>query len=365
MIKSYKFKIEPTKQQIDLIIEIFGQCRFVYNHFLDKGINLWKSEKKSLSKFDCCKELTQIKKNFPWLYNGDAVALQCSLDNLQDAYIRFFKHQCGFPQFKEKHSFNQSYTTKATNNNIRLEGKFIKIPKLGLVRIKLSKQIEGIIKKINISKSKTNKYYVSLCCEVPEIQPLESTGSLLGIDLGIKDFLIDSNGNKIENPHYYIKSQRRRIRLSRLMHRKPKGSKNREKSRIQLSQLEEHVANQRNDFHHKITKQLVEENDIICCESLKVKNMIQNPKLAKHIQDCGWGSFISKLDYKCKWYGKTLVKIDTFFPSSQLCSNCNYKYKNLTLDIREWVCPECGQMHDRDTNAAKNILKEGLRILNL
>ena len=307
--------------------------------------------------------LTDLKKRFTWLKNADSNSLQATISELFDAFSRFFSHQNNYPQFKLKRFDKQSYTNLHNTSIKLIDRNYIKLPKLNLVRIKLSKQIEGRIKRVTISKSKSGKYFVSLCCEIPDIQPIEKTGSIIGIDLGIKDFLIDSNGNKFENPHYYVKAQNKLAKLQRQLSRKPKGSKNRDKARIKLAKLSEHIANQRNDFQHKLSKQLVEENDIICCESLKVKNMIKNHKLAKHIQDCSWGSFINKLEYKCQWYGKLLIKIDTFLPSSKTCSNCGYKYDNLTLDIREWVCPDCGQLHDRDINAAKNTLKFGLEQL--
>ena len=364
MFKAFKFKIEPTKQQLQQIEENFGCCRFVYNYFLDKCNYSYKQFRKSLSKFDCIYQLTELKKRFIWLSTADSVALQNSISELFDAFSRFFSHQNAYPKFKLKKFDKQSYTT-LNNNSIRLvDNTHIKLPKLGNVRIKLSKQLEGKIKRATISKSKSGKYYVSLCCNVGDIPQLDKTGSIIGIDLGIKDFLIDSNGNKIENPHCYVKAQQKLAKLQRQLSRKSKGSKNRDKARIKLAKLSEHVANQRNDFQHKLSKKLVEENDIICCESLKVKNMIKNHKLAKHIQDCSWGSFISKLEYKCQWYGKTLIKIDTFLPSSQTCSNCGYKLENITLDIREWICPECGIKHDRDINAARNILNFGLQSLN-
>lgn len=308
--------------------------------------------------------LTDLKKRFNWLKEADGVSLQATISELFDAFSRFFSHQNSYPKFKLKRFDKQSYTTLFNNNNIQLiNDRYLKLPKLDRVRIKLSKQIEGKIKRATISKSKSGKYFISLCCEIPDIQPIERTGSIIGIDLGIKDFLIDSNGNKFENPHYYVKAQQKLAKLQRQLSRKSKGSKNRNKARIKLAKLSEHITNQRNDFQHKISKQLVEENDVICCESLKVKNMIKNHKLAKHIQDCSWGSFISKLEYKCQWYGKILIKIDTFLPSSKTCSNCGYKLDNLTLNIREWTCPGCNQLHDRDINAAKNILNFGIQQL--
>ena len=365
MLKAFKFKIEPNKQQIKQIEENFGSCRFVYNYFLDKCNYSYTKLKKSLTKFDCMYQLTELKKRFDWLSIADGVALQNSISELFDAFSRFFSHQNNYPKFKLKRFDRQSYTTLNNNNTIRLlDIKHIKLPKLGNVKVKLSKQIDGKIKRVTISKSKSGKYYVSLCCEVNDAAQLYKTGAIVGIDLGIKDFLIDSNGNKIENPHYYLKGQKKIAKLQKQLSRKPKGSKNRDEARLKLAKLSEHVSNQRNDFQHKLSKKLVEENDIICCESLKIKNMIKNHKLAKHIQDCSWSSFISKLEYKCNWYGKLLIKIDTFKPSSKTCSNCGYKLDNLTLDVREWICPKCGQKHDRDINAAKNILNFGMQLLN-
>ena len=257
----------------------------------------------------------------------------------------------------------KSYKSKAVSKNIEVFANSIKLPKLGVVDCRVSKEIQGRIISATVSQNPSGKYFVSVCCADIEIEPFEKTGVVTGIDVGIKDFAITSDENKIANHKYLSKSEKKLKREQRRLSRKSKGSHNRNKSRVKIALIHEKIANQRNDFLHNLSTELVENYDVICVESLKIKNMAKNHKLAKSISDASWGEFVRQLEYKCDWYGKTLVKIPTFFASSQNCHVCGYKNADVKdLKVRSWVCPECGASHDRDVNAAKNILNKGLEI---
>lgn len=360
--KGIKLRIYPNKEQEKLIHKIFGCCRFVYNEGLVMRSNAYKNGEK-IGYVQTTSMLTQLKKckDFEFLKDADSVALQQSLRDLDRSFTNFFQKRTSYPSFKSKRNHNQSYRTICQNNNIRIIGKRIKLPKLGLVKIRQAIDVEKI-NSVTVRCTPSGKYFAVLNVDFqPRLYP--NSGDQIGIDVGIMNFYTDSNGNTVSNPKYLERSIRKLSRAQHKLSRKQKGSKNRNKQRIKVALIHEKIVNQRNDFLQKHSTMLIRENQTICIEELEIKQMMHDNKLAKNIASASWGKFINMLTYKSIWYGNDLIKIPNTYPSSQLCSCCGYKNKLVKkLKVREWRCPRCHSVHNRDINASINLLNKGLQL---
>lgn len=415
--RAYKIRLYPTKGQRTFFNKTFGCCRSIYNtllydrnQFIKENIDPLKEKYgyngliEDLEKLNKKKDKEKIKEikakikeikdlinhvykkfkertvkelkdsfidkdtNEKYMYLSDSQGLSNAQRDLQAAYNNFFKHGYGFPVYKKK-SDKQSYRNGMMHNDINdlILDNYIVIPKVGKVKFRQDYDFKNLdilkVCNITVEKSKKGNYYCSICCEVNQSE-YEHTGEIIGIDLGIKDLVIDSNGNKYENPKYQDKFEKKIKHLNRLYSKKTKGSKNQEKARLKLAAAHEKLSNKRKDNLHKLTTKLIHENDVICIENLNVKGMMKNHRLAKAIQDASFGTLVNMLKYKAAWHNRKIIEIGRFFPSSKICHCCGHKMDYMGLEVRKWTCPVCNEHHDRDVNAAINIMNEGLRILD-
>lgn len=372
MLKAIKIRIYPNSVQKDFISKQLGCCRLIYNKLLDYKKTQYKEYKQNTSLSQLGKYLTNLKKQDEYLFLNDVYAM-CLAQTMQDllkAYDNFFKLHKGYPKFKSKKDTKQScrFTNLIFRGKKKINGNRITLIKqLTNILFKCSRKEEiylnhneKYIHSVTLTKTSTNKYYLSILIDYNIIQK-EKLDTVIGLDLGIKDFIVDSNRNRYENRHFYKNQEKKLKKLQQQLNKKQKGSNNRNKLKIKLAKVHEKISNQRNTYLHQITSKLVNENQIICIEDLNVKGMMSNHKLAKSIQELSLYEFRRQLEYKCRWYGRQLIIIDRFYPSSKTCHNCGYIYKDLKLSEREWICPHCGKEIDRDYNASLNILDNGLK----
>lgn len=361
--KTFQFRLYPTMEQEKTLASQFGQARFVYNFFLRKRIDYYASnkgkEKQSLNYHDTAKMLTELKQqpDTIWLKESNSQSLQQSLRHLDNAYTHFFRDGFKFPNFKKK-SRKQSFSVPQ-HFDIDVIGKHLHIPKVTPIKIILHREIEGTAKNITISKTPSGKYFASILCEIEKDTKSKQTGGEVGIDLGLKSFLVTSNGETVDAPKFLRKSEVKLARLQQLLSRKVKGSNRRNKARIKVARIHEKIVNQRMDFLHKLSCRLVRDNQSIFAEDLNVKGMVRNHNLAKSISDSGWSEFVRQIKYKSEWNGVYFGQIDRFFPSSKRCNHCGWINESLSLKDREWTCQGCNQTINRDFNAAQNILQFG------
>jgi putative transposase len=373
MLKAFKFRLYPTKAQKTKINQNIGCARLVYNLMLDAKTKHYEATKQTLRVTPAC-----FKSDKAFLKSVDSLALANAQLNLEQAYRNFFKNpeHFVFPQFKSKKHSRLSYKTnnqktksKDSKCTIFFDGNRLKLPKVGYVKIIEHRQHEGEIKSVVISHERSGEYYASVLCEVKEPEKLPETDKHIGIDLGLHDFIVCSDGQRVQTPKFFRKAEQKLAKRQRAFAKTVKDSKNHEKLRIKVAKCHQKIKNQRKDFLQKLSTKLIRENQVISLEDLSVKGMEANHCIAKSVADASFSMFMNMLEYKSEWYGRTIVKIDRFYPSTQICSGCGFQNKSIrgikSLKVREWTCQCCGEVHDRDLNASRNIDSEGLRILNL
>jgi putative transposase len=359
--RAYHFRFYPTEEQRIILAHTFGCARFVYNWGLNTRSTAYKERGEKLNYYTLAPMLPDLKKQHPWLGDVSSVPLQMSLRHLDRAFINFFEGRAKYPTFKKKQ--NAQSATYASNA-FKWDGNALTLAKMkAALAIRWHRTLPKNAQpsSVTITKDCANRYFVSILVE-EDIKPLPMTPKMVGLDLGIKSMVALSTGESVGHPRFFAKDEKRLAKAQRRHAKKKKGSKNRNKARLKAARIHAQINDRRRDYQHKLSTRMVRENQVICVESLAVKNMVKNHCLAKAISDVGWSEFVRQLEYKSQWYGRTLVKIDQWYPSSKTCSDCKHVLDSLPLDIREWVCPECGVVHDRDTNAARNILAEGLSV---
>ena len=362
MKRAYKYRFYPTTEQVELLAQTFGCVRFVYNSILRWRTDAFYERQGKIGYIQANAKLTSMKKEpeLSWLNDVSCVPLQQVLRHQQSAFSNFFAGRAKYPTFKSKHH-RQSAELTASAFKYR-DGELYMAKSKEPLAIRWSRELPSTPSTVTISKDASGRYFVSCLCEF-ESKPLPISAKTVGIDVGLKDLFVTDTGLKTGNPRHTAKYAKRLALLQRRLSKKKKGSSNRAKARLKVAKLHAKIADCRMDNLHKLSRRLINENQVVCVESLKVKNLIRNPKLSKAIADASWGDFMRQLEYKADWYGRTLVAIDQFFPSSKRCNDCGHTLPKLALNTRSWVCPECNTAHDRDINAARNIKAAGLAVL--
>ena len=360
ILRAYKYRFYPTVEQKEQLAKTFGCTRFVYNHFLNLRSEAWREEKKRLSNGDCSKLLGELKREHEWLTEVSSVCLQQSLRHLDRAFGNFFQQRANYPQYKSK--YRPQSATFMRNAFVYRNGHLSLAKHRQPLSIRWSRRFEGTPSSLVVSRDSTGRYFVSVLVE-EAVAPLPFVKTSVGIDLGLSHEVVDSSGHAISRPGFLDNGLQRLKKLQRQLSHKRKGSKNRQKKKQQVARQHARIRDRRLDFLHKISRQLVNENQVIAAEDLDVRGMVKDRRLSRHIADAGWSTLLRFLEYKCRWYGREFVSVGRFFPSSKLCSGCGFKAEEMPLHQRQWVCPDCHSQHDRDHNAARNILKEGLRVL--
>lgn len=353
--KSFKYRIYPNDEQTVQMRKTLGCSRYVFNHFLAQWNQTYETTGKGLSYNACATQLPTMKRERPWLKEVDSIALQSAVRHLADGFQRFFQKQNESPRFKSRKHPVQSYTTRYTNGNIAVKGNHIQLPKLGWLRFAKSRELEGRILSATVRLAPSGKWFVAVVCEV-DIQPLPRADCILGIDVGIKQLAVTTEGFCMDNPRYTLRYEHKLAKWQRKLARRKQGGSNWQKAKRTIARIHEKIRNSRVDVMHKQTTIWIRENQTICIEDLRIAGMMKNRKLAKHIADASWGEMSRQLHYKAKWYGRTIKEAPTFAPSSQTCHVCRSKNADVKdLSIRMWECTSCRTLHDRDRNAAHNI----------